>query len=180
MVQELSGARVLTGASSQSSLLRTGKAKKDSPYAPCQCLVVEELTADTIHCILATSLVWSLNYSNHFLAFCSSALHVLMVEHWAACAQSCTCWHSTAAKEKSWNECSLAATGEKTKLFGLYFILVIRCQNVILHNLFSLNWSLKESFIHSSWSVLWTFIGRASWEEAGVQNRESRGKERGL
>lgn len=67
------------------------------PYTPRQCLVAEELTADTIHCTLAIRLVCSLNCPSHFLAFCSSALHTLMVVHWAVCAElHPSCWHGTA------------------------------------------------------------------------------------
>jgi len=97
MVQEESGTRVLTGASSPLSTGYRESKSQRSPYAPHQCLAAEELTADTIHCVLAISLVSCLNCPGRFLAFCSSALHVLMVVYHAELHPGC--WHSTAAKK---------------------------------------------------------------------------------
>lgn len=61
MVQEVSGACVLTGASSQSCPLGQWTRKSKSqhlPYAPRQCPVAEELTADTIHCVWLSALCY--------------------------------------------------------------------------------------------------------------------------
>lgn len=130
---------------------------------------------------LAISLVLSLKCPSHFLAFCSLALHVLMVVHWAVCAQSCVRATGTALLQKTMLEwVQSSCHGRENRVVWIIFYLSNKASRCDTTHPFFLESALKESFIHSRQRVLWIFIGRASWDIAGTQNCESAGKERGL